>query len=480
MLFSQIIFSKIFVNNYCYGYSSTLGSGKPVRIMGGVGVDVVCVRCADSGVLSSTEFLVRFRVGVAQTAAKALLGLSDGASTKQGSEAFFTGGQGVGGNRVMSSDEHSLQGAPTCSRSPEVLWVDIFCNGQLCENVLAYTDMSSGVVLWPAQGPNGLIEEPAVCTPSTDILERLGLVHGKNSITARHRKLGDEASFFLWLYSTSDRLVIMDIDGTITRSDVRGYIESVYLGMYTYVHEGVVPLLHAMTDSLSCNVVYVTSRPLAHQRETRLLLGNVRENSLKLPDGPLFMSRESTGRAAFRELVTRTTMELKIGLLSSIKQIFVDALGASDRGDVPLSAAALGGSLVLAARGVTNELLTRDCSSHHHQQLQPYPFVWGIGNKPADCEAYRSVGVPNARILLIDVQSNIRVWSLHALMGLEQESSKDYERDETTTKCGVDTVLGQTSHNFDHNRNGVNIECRTGTVFRGYRDPRLLQYVLQR
>jgi phosphatidate phosphatase PAH1 len=144
-------------------------------------------------------------------------------------------------------------------------------------------------------------------------------------------------------------------------------------------------------------------------------------------------------------------MELKIGLLSSIKQIFVDALGASDRGDVPLSAATLGGS-------------------------QPYPFVWGIGNKPADCEAYRSVGVPIARILLIDVQSNIRVWS-HALMGIEQYSPKDDERDETATKRGFDTVLGQTSHNFDNNRNGVNIECRTGTVFRGYRDPRLLQYV---
>lgn len=39
-------------------------------------------------------------------------------------------------------------------------------------------------------------------------------------------------------------MVVVDVDGTLTRSDVRGYVETVYLGFYDYIHSGVVDFLN--------------------------------------------------------------------------------------------------------------------------------------------------------------------------------------------------------------------------------------------
>jgi hypothetical protein len=41
-----------------------------------------------------------------------------------------------------------------------------------------------------------------------------------------------------------DLLVVVDVDGTLTRSDVRGYVETVYMGVYDYIHTGVVSYLN--------------------------------------------------------------------------------------------------------------------------------------------------------------------------------------------------------------------------------------------
>lgn len=47
----------------------------------------------------------------------------------------------------------------------------------------------------------------------------------------------------------ADRMVVVDVDGTLTRSDVRGYVETVYLGMYDYVHSGVADFLNSIVSA---------------------------------------------------------------------------------------------------------------------------------------------------------------------------------------------------------------------------------------
>lgn len=55
----------------------------------------------------------------------------------------------------------------------------------------------------------------------------------------------------------SDRLVVVDIDGTLTRSDVRGYVETVYLGVYDHIHLGVADFLNEMVCVMGCMPWYI-------------------------------------------------------------------------------------------------------------------------------------------------------------------------------------------------------------------------------
>ena len=56
-----------------------------------------------------------------------------------------------------------------------------------------------------------------------------------------------------------DRLAVVDVDGTLTRSDVRGYVETVYLGVYDYIHTGVVEFLNNMVWRMNYCFTYLLS-----------------------------------------------------------------------------------------------------------------------------------------------------------------------------------------------------------------------------
>ena len=58
--------------------------------------------------------------------------------------------------------------------------------------------------------------------PSNTILQAFGLKLGQNTISCTLRKSKLSANFHIYMYDLFDFFVVMDIDGTITRSDVRG------------------------------------------------------------------------------------------------------------------------------------------------------------------------------------------------------------------------------------------------------------------
>ena len=378
-------------------------------------VDVVVFRSAGGGSLHSTDFCIKFETSSAKRAAQAVLGMNEGASLLQGSETFVSasslsgaaaGVLGVGrssGATVspnLSTDDLSLQAADslassfpssTFSTAPEPAWVDLFCNGKHAEELAAYVDLPTETVFFK---PFANAELPVAAPSPSDVqLQRLSLRPGKNQMVARHRRSGQEATFDIWLFSAQDRLLIMDIDGTITRSDVRGYFESVYLGVFSYVHDGVAPLLHAVREELGLHVLYLTSRPVAHQRETRQLLLGVRDRGLSLPEGPLFVNKESTSGALYRELIAKNTRALKVDILLHVRRAFAAAVSAGP------GAGAGAGRGMGSSRPIDTDA---DFAS---------PFAWGIGNKPADCQAYALAGVSKERILLIDTSSTLRVWA---------------------------------------------------------------------
>jgi hypothetical protein len=145
------------------------------------------------------------------------------------------------------------------------------------------------------------------------------------------------------------------------------------------------------------------------------------------------------------------------------------------------------------------------------------PFSWGIGNKPADCQAYALAGVSRAHILLIDTSSTLRVWAeaeagakpggAGAWSGSGAKSSNDLgapggagrgEGEGATTAGQPSPRLPQTRsqasvHDLAHEQQQQQAADRPSTKqlpqgqqgqgvggagsFAGYRDPRLLLYL---
>jgi len=156
----------------------------------------------------------------------------------------------------------------TCLLPSDGEWVDIFCNNRICElNALV--------------GSHHLVHffDPAthhfVTTPTSNMLQLFNLKKGSNRVVCKHRNSGEIKEFFIWVYDVNDRFIVMDIDGTITKSNVTGYFQTVFLGIFSYIHDGLTAFLNTLTQSLCLNVLYLTSRPMTHQKETRSLLGGI-------------------------------------------------------------------------------------------------------------------------------------------------------------------------------------------------------------
>lgn len=96
-------------------------------------------------------------------------------------------------------------------------------------------------------------------------------------------------------------LIIQFLAGTITKSDIRGYIDSVHLGNHEYTHQGIGRLFSHLHHAHHLRFVYLTSRPISLLEATRKYLANVyQEEGFRLPHGPVFTSMDSLTRVLYR------------------------------------------------------------------------------------------------------------------------------------------------------------------------------------
>lgn len=84
-------------------------------------------------------------------------------------------------------------------------------------------------------------------TPGCQQLAAMRLRFGCNTITFCHTKTNATINVSVWVYLPTDKLVVMDIDGTITKSDIQGYIQTVFLGLFSYIHKGIFAIIVATT-----------------------------------------------------------------------------------------------------------------------------------------------------------------------------------------------------------------------------------------
>lgn len=198
---------------------------------------------------------------------------------------------------------------------------------------------------------------------SSDQLKSLNLKPGANpvtfSVTSQYQGTSRcYATIFLWKWS--DKLVVSDIDGTITKSDVFGQILPVVGKDWT---QGGVAQLYDNISKNGYKFIYLSARAIGQAGMTKGYLNWINQQGVSLPPGPMFLTPTSLMRAFHTEVIEKKPERFKIQCLHDIIALF-----PSDT----------------------------------------QPLVAGFGNKPSDGVAYATVGIPRKRIFTINHRGQLK------------------------------------------------------------------------
>lgn len=228
---------------------------------------------------------------------------------------------------------------------------------------------------------------------NTDQLSSLNLKPGPNeatfSVTTAYQGT-TRCMCIIYLWNYDDKIVVSDIDGTITKSDVLGHLLP-YVGK-DWAQSGVASLFTKIFEN-GYKFLYLSARAIGQSRSTRDYLKSVRQDEVCLPDGPLLLSPTSLLSAFHREVIEKKPEVFKISCLEDVKNLF------------PVN-----------------------------------PFFAGFGNKINDVWAYQAVKIPKTRIFTINHDGILRV-----------ELSNTYKSSYTNLSDVVDQMfppLEQTSNEY--------------------------------
>ncbi|KAI3913225.1 hypothetical protein MKW92_040247 [Papaver armeniacum] len=163
--------------------------------------------------------------------------------------------------------------------------------------------------------------------PTSEQLKTLDLKEGQNEVTftfstAMLGKQRVEARIYLWKWNT--RIVISDVDGTITKSDVLG--QFMPLVGRDWSQTGVAHLFSAIKEN-GYQLLFLSARAISQAYITRRFLLNLKQDGKALPDGPVVISLMGSFlpyivKVNFLFIIRRAPHEFKIACLSDIKALF--------------------------------------------------------------------------------------------------------------------------------------------------------------
>jgi len=160
-------------------------------------------------------------------------------------------------------------------------------------------------------------------TATNDQLSQLGLSPGLNSLYYKvTTESGSEVTVgcIIHLINNTRKLIVSDIDGTVTRSNIRGFILPV-LGLSDWKHEGVVDLYSRISDQ-GYQMLYLTNRPIGQSSLTRDYMHSLTNGDRKMPLGPVMLQVESLIGAIQTEVFQEQPEVNKIAALSRIRGLF--------------------------------------------------------------------------------------------------------------------------------------------------------------
>uniref|UniRef100_A0A3Q3KF39 phosphatidate phosphatase n=1 Tax=Monopterus albus TaxID=43700 RepID=A0A3Q3KF39_MONAL len=192
---------------------------------------------------------------------------------------------------------------------------------------------------------------------TSEQIEHLHLREGANnvvfSVTTQYQgTCRCEAAIYLWNWD--DRVIISDIDGTITKSDALGQILPQFGKDWT--HKGIAKLYHKIHKN-GYKFLYCSARAIGMSAITKGYLQRVSDKGTALPKGPVILAPSSLFSALHREVIEKKPEVFKVACLSDIRDLF------SPRRE---------------------------------------PFYAAFGNRTNDVYAYKQVGVPDIRIFTVN------------------------------------------------------------------------------
>ncbi|CAK6434864.1 unnamed protein product [Pipistrellus nathusii] len=197
---------------------------------------------------------------------------------------------------------------------------------------------------------------------TSEQLKSLKLKNGPNdvvfSVTTQYQgTCRCEGTIYLWDWD--DKVVISDIDGTITRSDTLGHILP-QLGK-DWTHQGIAKLYHKVSQN-GYKFLYCSARAIGMADMTRGYLHWVNERGTVLPQGPLLLSPSSLFSALHREVIEKKPEKFKVQCLTDIRNLFFP---------------------------------------------NTEPFYAAFGNRAADVYSYKQVGVSLNRIFTVNPKGEL-------------------------------------------------------------------------
>ncbi|ESL11529.1 lipin [Trypanosoma rangeli SC58] len=218
----------------------------------------------------------------------------------------------------------------------------------------------------PSEEENDMVYFTRTRIPTEADLHKLNLVDGHNKVryitySSLRGEVAVEANVYMW--DSTDRLVVSDVDGTITKSDLWGHLMPL-LGR-DWTHPGICSL-YSKIDRNGYKFVYLTARSVSQVGMTRNFLWKIEQDGFCLPKGPVLTAPERFFTALTQE-VSKKSHVFKIACLKSVLDTFPP-----------------------------------------HSK----PFYAGFGNRFGDVLSYTATQIPEHKIFIIDPNSVLHVYNV--------------------------------------------------------------------
>lgn len=201
--------------------------------------------------------------------------------------------------------------------------------------------------------------------------KELGLLKlrpGKNDVVFKISGQPKQLEGNIYLWEHTDKIIVSDVDGTITKSDILGHLYN-FVGK-DWTHHGVASLFTKMVQN-KYKILYLTARALGQSSVTRSYLKAIDQDSFTLPDGPVILSPDGLFGAFYREVIVKRPEDFKIHCLQKIRKLFI----------------------------------------------AENPFFAGFGNRVSDVYTYKMLGIPDNKIYTINPEGKLLAEYTQSLIG---------------------------------------------------------------